>query len=224
MVGSESQHTLDSLLSFLLPTTHLVHPPSHPAYPSLTSAISSLLLHPTLEAALHILNADLPSAHFLVRHMQAPPAVEGMLLHSILHRCEGDMQNARLWAGDVRDAVEGWVPKHAGEAELGKEVQEKIKGENGQEKGLVRFVYGEEKAMDVLIDDVDAFRRGRGEEEGAELEGRIRREIGKVVEWCKNKFGVEAFLDASGAWVRHSEEVRKTGEDMVSGDRGWRKF
>lgn len=44
---------------------------------ALTSAIAALQLHPTLEAAFHLLNADLPSAHFLVRHMQSPPAVEG---------------------------------------------------------------------------------------------------------------------------------------------------
>jgi hypothetical protein len=42
-----------------------------------TARISGLQLHPTLEAALHLLNADLASAHFLVRHMQGPPAVEG---------------------------------------------------------------------------------------------------------------------------------------------------
>jgi hypothetical protein len=56
-----------------------IHAPPRATFPALTSSISALELHPTLEAALHLLNGDLPSAHFLVRHMQGPPAVEGML-------------------------------------------------------------------------------------------------------------------------------------------------
>jgi hypothetical protein len=52
-------------------------PPPAPTNPALTAAISQLQRHPTLEAAFHLLNADLASAHFLVRHMQGPPAVEG---------------------------------------------------------------------------------------------------------------------------------------------------
>lgn len=52
-------------------------PPLSAINTALTARISELQLHPTLEAALHLLNADLASAHFLVRHMQGPPAVEG---------------------------------------------------------------------------------------------------------------------------------------------------
>ncbi|KAI9870540.1 MAG: hypothetical protein M1830_004118 [Pleopsidium flavum] len=33
--------------------------------------------------------------------MQAAPAYEGMYLHGILHRIEGDYDNARAWYGDV---------------------------------------------------------------------------------------------------------------------------
>jgi hypothetical protein len=59
-----------------------IHAPPRATSPALTASISALQLHPTLEAALHLLNADLPSAHFLVRHMQGPPAVEGTLSSS----------------------------------------------------------------------------------------------------------------------------------------------
>jgi len=52
-------------------------PPSAATNTALTTTISELQRHPTLEAAFHLLNADLASAHFLVRHMQGPPAVEG---------------------------------------------------------------------------------------------------------------------------------------------------
>ncbi|KAM0710978.1 hypothetical protein Q7P35_001717 [Cladosporium inversicolor] len=76
----------------------------HPRNPDLSHAISSLAVHPTLEALLHILNSDLSSAHFLVRHMEAKPAVEGMFVHGILHRVEGDYRNAEAWYRDVKDS------------------------------------------------------------------------------------------------------------------------
>ena len=161
--------------------------------------------------------------------MQAPPAVEGMLLHAILHRCEGDMGNARAWAGDVEDACEGWVPKKKGEERLEKEVAQGCKGKN-EEQSLVEFVYGEgSKGIEGLIVDVESARgrkdSGAGTEvDETELEERIRTELGRVLEWCKKKFGDGAWMDASQAWVRHSEEVRQQSENMVSGDQGWRKF
>ncbi|KAF9701123.1 hypothetical protein EKO04_000034 [Ascochyta lentis] len=111
MPPSQPPPTYSTLSTPLLSSANLTQPPAHALTTSLTATISSLQLHPTLEATLHILNHDLPSAHFLVRHMQAPPALEGMLLHSILHRSEGDMRNARLWLGDVGDACAGYVPK-----------------------------------------------------------------------------------------------------------------
>ena len=86
-----------SILSQLLAHPAPVLPPPCVLLPSLTGDIAALSLHPTLEAALHILNHDLPSAHFLVRHMQADPAFEGMFLHGILQRVEGDYDNARAW-------------------------------------------------------------------------------------------------------------------------------
>jgi hypothetical protein len=78
-------------------------PPSAPSQ-SLTHAISSLSFHPSVETALHLLNDDLVSAHFLVRHMQAAPQFESMMLHGILHRIEGDYENARAWYRDVKDS------------------------------------------------------------------------------------------------------------------------
>jgi hypothetical protein len=45
-----------------------------------------------------------------------------------------------------------------------------------------------------------------------------------VLEWCGRKFGEGEWKEASAAWVRHSEEIRKKGEGMVSGGEGFRKF
>ncbi|KAK5410595.1 hypothetical protein LTR90_008178 [Exophiala xenobiotica] len=107
--GSTSTSTsYKSVLSTLTPPSTPHTPlslPVSPAKPHIPShAISSLQVHPVIEAALHLLNLDLPSAHFLVRHMQAPPAWEAMYAHGILHRLEGDIDNARAWYGDVKDA------------------------------------------------------------------------------------------------------------------------
>lgn len=75
-----------------------------PHDPSLSAPIADLHVHPTLEALLHVLNNDLSSAHFLVRHAQSPPAYESMLIHGVLHRIEGDYDNALAWYGNVEDS------------------------------------------------------------------------------------------------------------------------
>jgi hypothetical protein len=215
--------TLDSISTRLIPNTNLVQPPKKPQDATLTAQIADLHLHPTLEALLHILNHDLPSAHFLVRHMQAPPAVEGMLLHGILHRAEGDFNNARAWIGDVKDACEGFQPKKKAQGQrLDDEVAGKIQGARGVEKSLIEYVYGGEEPG-RLVDDVEAFRKRKVGEEG-EIERRIRREGEMVLEWCRGKFGDGEFRDATRAWVKNSEEISKISGDMVSGGKGYREF
>lgn len=157
--------------------------------------------------------------------MQAPPAIEGMLLHSILHRSEGDMRNARLWASDVQDANDGWVPKHKGAQRLDSNVVQDMEGKESSGVCFVEFVYGKNKGeMERFIDNVEKFRSERGDAGQVELEGKIRTELERVLEWCRGKFGDGEWVDASAAWVKHSEEVRKVGEDMVSGGKGFREF
>lgn len=125
--------------------------------------------------------------------MQSPPAYEGMFLHGILHRIEGDYDNARAWYHNVADS------------EVFKEVWE-----------------SEEQARE-FIDRVERLVKGKeGDREG--LEGESVREIKKVVEFCKGKFGEGEVLEASGAWVKPSEEHRKMGEEMTSGGKGYRDF
>lgn len=135
------------------------------------------------------------------------------------------MPNARAWASDVQDASYGWVPKHKGEERLDFDTIQAMKGKVAGGVRFVEYVYGKDKgAPRRLIDDVEKFRTGGGKEGEAELEGRIRGELERVLEWCKVKFGEGEWVDASGAWVKHSEEVRKKGEDMVSGGKGFRDF
>jgi hypothetical protein len=202
---SNPHQTFETIYASLLTHPAPLLPPARPRTPSLTATISSLSLHPTLEAALHILNADLPSAHFLVRHMQAAPAHEGMYLHGILHRIEGDYDNARAWYGDVAES----------------DVFRRVWGEKeGGKEGALGFV-----------GRVEALRKAKGKGEGKgvreEREGLEResgREIGGVVEWCVGRFGTEAWGDASAVWTRPDEVHRVVGNEMVSGGKGYREF
>jgi hypothetical protein len=191
--------TLKSYPPPLLPSGH--------AYNSQTTAsIASLQLHPSLEAALHILNHDLPGAHFLVRHMEAPPAVEGMTLHAILHRIEGDYDNARAWYRDV-----------AG---------------NEQGLGLLEGAWGQDATDAVLgfVNEVEACSKSRlkdkdsGGEKRKRLEEKSLNEIMAMVMRCEEKFGTEKWEDASSAWTRSPEKNRKMGQAMTTGGQGFRKF
>ncbi|KAG9201832.1 hypothetical protein G6514_005249 [Epicoccum nigrum] len=239
MSPSPPSASFAALSTHLLQTARLAHAPSGPPTSQpLTASIAGLSLHPTLEATLHMLNGDLPSAHFLVRHMQAPPAVEGMLLHGILHRVEGDFGNARAWVGDVADAGEGFVPKRR---DAGEKLEEGVarevrrcgqgegegEGEGGENPALLSFVYGEagvQAAME-LIDDVEFFRKRKGgDAERRSLELTVREELGCVLEWCSSKFGTGEWADATSAWTKNSDEVQKMSNDMVSGGKGYREF
>ncbi|ESZ89955.1 hypothetical protein SBOR_9664 [Sclerotinia borealis F-4128] len=209
--------TFKSLHTRLLKIPAPLLPPASPHDPTLTSEIASLQLHPTLETALHLLNLDLPSAHFLTRHMQSAPAFEGMYLHGILHRIEGDYDNARAWYSDVKES----------------EVYSKLWGKGGQTWKAWQEEHkngGGRESLDDgqrFLDAVQKFKetQGRGGDGDKEsLEEKSRGELDGVIEWCVNKFGTSKMVDASSAWVRPSDGIKKMGEDQVSGDSGRRKF
>ncbi|KAK8847659.1 hypothetical protein IAR55_005518 [Kwoniella newhampshirensis] len=67
-------------------------------------SIADLKCHPALESALHLMNDDLFSAHFLLRKMQEDEWAKW--LHAILHQTEGDLEkNAKLWYQQVDPAI-----------------------------------------------------------------------------------------------------------------------
>ncbi|KAK5006492.1 hypothetical protein LTR28_006432 [Elasticomyces elasticus] len=184
-------------------------PPGKPHDPALTDAIASLRVHPAIEALLHLQNLDLPSAHFLVRHMEAAPAHEGMYVHGILHRIEGDYDNARAWYADVCESdvfLAVWGGGDGGSGSEGKDA-----------------AAAKERALG-LIGRIQAFNRKHGEGDRGALEQESRREIESVMKWCSDKFGTDRWEDATKAWVRPSEKIKKMGEDMVSGNAGYRNF
>ncbi|KAF2878198.1 hypothetical protein BDV95DRAFT_454024, partial [Massariosphaeria phaeospora] len=206
----------------------LLFAPPSTLHPPLTPLISALALHPTLETALHLLNADLPSAHFLIRHMQAPPALEGMLLHALLHRMEGDFDNARAWLGDARDAGEGWVPKRRGEENLAGEDADANANTNSNAP-LNSQSNAHTGEAERLLDAVEQFRKTPHSAETRDgvahaLEARARREMERILEWCVRKFGDGTWLDARSAWVRPGDDVRRMGQEQVHRGNGMREF
>ncbi len=162
--------------------------------------------------------------------MQAAPAFEGMFLHGILHRVEGDYDNARAWYADVSTSrVYQHVWGHGGKMEG----EEDGKEGEGQEEG--KEGEGDEDGKDGgdsvdkgrrFIDRVEVLKKeGKGDREV--LENESLREIKAVVEWCVDRFGTGVVVDATsapGAWVRPSEKIQKMGEDQVSGEGGARNF
>ncbi|KAM0713688.1 hypothetical protein Q7P37_010650 [Cladosporium fusiforme] len=169
----------------------------HPQNPALSHEISSLALHPTLEALLHILNSDLSSAHFLVRHMESRPAVEGMFVHGVLHRVEGDYLNAEAWYRDVQDSdvFRAVWPESEGGLE-----------------GTVAFIRRVEKLR----------KEGEGNLNG--LEGESRREVETLKGFLVERFGTGRVEDATKVWVGKSGEGKKQHAGQVVGGEGWRQF
>lgn len=176
---------------------------------SLSDAIASQYLHPALEALLHLFNHDLASAHFLVRHMQSPPAYESMYVHGILHRIEGDYDNARAWYSNVGD-WEGfknyWGPTDCPEEENGQKLP--------RQKRARDFLTSIEK------------RSGKGGEKGGmeSLQSESRAELQSLLDWCLEKLGTAVHKDARKDWVQPSDEIKQMGEDQVSGSAGPRNF
>lgn len=199
LVGKQHLDTFDAIYDHLTTTYTfpvLAPPSQNPHDPSLSHAIASLQIHPALEAILHILNADLPSAHFLCRHMQNAPAWEGMYIHGLLHRVEGDIENARAWYGDV------------------------------SESECFRYVWedGIEGAGNFL-DRVKKCKPNVGKDEvEAGLREESRGEIERLVEWCKKEFGMNKVEDATEVWVQPGEKHREMAAKMVVGGEGWRQF
>lgn len=205
-------HIYSLLKTFPIPLL----PPGKSHDAALTDKIASLYLHPALEAQLHILNHDLPSAHFLCRKMQSAPAYEGMYTHGLLHRIEGDYDNSRAWYADVQDSdcfISVW-----GEAtEEDKKEADEIKG---------RYRVGKVPAQKSARQFLDAVEKLKKHKEGERqsLGKESRREIEALVQWTANKYGSNKWEDASEAFVGNSDEIRQMSQNMTTGDQGHRKF
>lgn len=199
---SDHGHTFDSIYTHLTLTYGFpvfARESPRPYEPALSHTIAELSIHPCLEALLHILNADLTSAHFLCRHMQSKPAWEGMFLHGILHRIEGDIENAKAWYSDVAEseAFQNSWPNGLDEAKgFLAEVQDarRTKSTNGSPVNYQLLV-------DLSHSEIEA-----------------------LAKWCKKQFGVEKLENAQEAWVEPDEKQKELAARMVVGGEGWREF
>lgn len=130
-------------------------------------------------------------------------------MHGILHRIEGDFDNARAWYADVSkwDGFEKIWGASTAAAE-----------DDGQKAPA------QDNANDFLDRIEVCVRDGAQQNPPQDLEKASRDEIGKLLDWCVEKFGAEQDLDASKDWVQPSEEIARKGQDMVSGSAGHRTF
>ncbi|KAG9956716.1 hypothetical protein KCU61_g9629, partial [Aureobasidium melanogenum] len=212
--SANSPVSFDELLAHLKSLPVPLLPPAKALDPTLTDKIASLYLHPALEALLHLLNHDLPSAHFLVRHMQSDPAFEAMYLHGILHRIEGDFNNTRAWYHDVSSS-------EPFELVWGKATdEEKAEVEKKKDQGETKMP--PQKSARDFVDSLEKLSKGQGDKQALAKES--RREFDTVLDWCIKKFGTGKHTDASKAWVQPSQEISQKGQDMVTGNDGFRKF
>ena len=206
IMASGDLTTFDSIYSHLtatygFPLLPVASPNAHDK--SLSHPISDLNVHPTLEAILHILNSDLPSAHFLCRHMQNEPAWEGMYIHGLLHRVEGDYENTKLWYAQVA------------ESECFENVWPSKEGQEGLESAK-EFVDG----VKALRDQGKSADQRRSEQ----LQEESKREFEALVDWCRRRYGTEGMANGEEAWVETSEAHREMAAKMIVGGEGWRKF
>lgn len=129
--------------------------------------------------------------------MESRPAYEGMFVHGLLHRVEGDYRNAEAWYGDVKDSEM-----------FGNTWPETV----GGFEGAVAFIRG-----------VESLRKeGRGDLE--QLERESGREIEAIKDFLLEKFGTGRVEDATSVWVGKSEEGKKQQAGQVVGGEGWRQF
>ena len=66
---------------------------------ALTEEIAATTGPATVKAGLYLLNDDLPRAHALAQSVEGDPL--GDYWHALIHRREGDYDNARYWFGRV---------------------------------------------------------------------------------------------------------------------------
>ncbi|EKM57389.1 uncharacterized protein PHACADRAFT_208459 [Phanerochaete carnosa HHB-10118-sp] len=209
--------------------------------PALQPAIADLLLHPALEAAFHLLNHALYPAHFLVRKMQNARA--GQHLHGILHRVEGDYDNARVWYVEASGLGERTNNKtDRGGEDAFVEFWSSMAGLVACEPGVGGAVEaaggGAELARNAAIAFIERVQRlkenskgqvqdaGAGKEERRVLEQISKAELEAVVEWAAREYGWGTWHggDGSASYTESTEEQKEEMRRQQHGGEGFRQF
>jgi len=245
--GSSSVKEYRTVVEALLKQQHVFFsPPTSPHKPLIPQkvgagvpTISSLSLHPVVESLLHLLNCDLPAAHFLCRHAEVKPKFESMFVHGMLHRIEGDIDNTRAWYGDVNGSE---VFQSVWKAD-GSGVADDIHSENVPEiarKGWKHYLDRIERYRDRTRKrqgtggwEQDQDRLNPKEVTDWQAEESLLREtslweIRQLMKFCEKKFGLGVVADAKSEFMGRiesgDEEQAKMAQNMVTGGEGWRTF
>ncbi|OCT55001.1 hypothetical protein CLCR_03157 [Cladophialophora carrionii] len=169
---------------------------------------------------------DLPAAHFLLRHMQAAPAWEAMYLHGLLHRIEGDLDNARAWYGDVKESeVFKWV--WGGMDSGGDDASHPTTSPEAAFQSATSFLNRVEVCKNSSVSTKsrsDAISPEKDVPAEDELASISLREIRRLLSFCEQKFGTKPVMDASDVWVSMNEKHADKATQMITGGEGWRTF
>ena len=239
MAKRDYHRVVEALLSyehvFSSPPTspHKLHIPAQQAPAEGFPTIAALSLHPVLESILHILNCDLPSAHFLCRHAEISPKYESMYVHGILHRVEGDIDNTRAWYGNVKEtemfqAI--WSDERSEDhniPEIAKQGWERFldRLERYRDRTRSRSGKGGWEQDEDKLDPSEV--KDWGEEEQLLRETSLW-EMKQALRYLEQRFGLDQVNDASqeflGKMESGKEEYAKVAQNMVTGGEGWRTF
>ncbi|EXJ62849.1 hypothetical protein A1O7_03290 [Cladophialophora yegresii CBS 114405] len=169
---------------------------------------------------------DLPAAHFLLRHMQAAPAWEAMYLHGLLHRIEGDLNNARAWYGDVKES-EVFRSVWSGTESGGDDASNQTTSPEAAFQTAKSFLDRVEAYKNSLLSTksssgaTSSEKYFPGEDELAEVS---LWEIRRLLSFCEEKFDTNPVMDASNVWVSMNEKHADKAVQMITGGEGWREF
>lgn len=154
--------------------------------------------------------------------MQSPPAWEAMYLHGILHRIEGDIDNARAWYRDVKDgdvfktvwsddddndpnSNTGSAPSHA------------LDRANS-------FLDKVESYKASLLSSSVQNRPAESTTSADTIRDMSLHELRRVLSFCETKFGTDPVTDVSDVWVSMADKHKDQAAQMITSGEGWREF
>lgn len=154
-----------------------------------------------------------------------PPKAEGLFVHGILHRVEGDYENARAWWRDGAVCAPGVIARvHTGgvgdaEGIIDATCAFRVAYERGYAVARRRMGYDA-----VSVAEEGSREEEEEEEEFAALKAAHDGELRRVWSWCVQRYGVERWVDASGEFGEKSDKYRELAGAQLVGGEGWRVF
>ena len=176
---------------------------------------------------------------------------EAALLHAILHRIEGDIENARAWYGSTLEAVGGsqgsdgvgepngdrkddasnvleaaWPVSSSSSSSALDGPTQHNNDASGDTTTTTPTTSSTAHTRALAFLDAAASIRSKTKctDEVARLATESLEEIRRVLRWCEEKYGTASVSDATTVWTRMAEEHREMAQGMIVGGEGWREF